>query len=124
MFMDRGIFFEVGEGELKQRDGGLWPAFLHVNKGAGQLDQTLVKGAIRAVFVLKPQMLQHFMGLVKQLAVETLEITEVMRVEFLPVMIGDHLGNAFAFAAHGVRVKSKVQSLKPKIAQILRSPQS
>ena len=60
-------------------------------------------------------MLQHLVRLVKKLPVETIEIAEIMRVQLLPVMIGDHFGDAFALAAHGFRVKSKVQSLKPKV---------
>ena len=81
MFMDSGIFFEIGKGEFQEGDGGLWPAFLHVHECAGQLNQTFVKSAVRSVFVLKPQMFQDFMGLVEQLFVETMKITEIMRIQ-------------------------------------------
>jgi hypothetical protein len=114
MFMDRRVFFEIGEGELKQGGGGLGPAFLHVNKRAGQLNQAFVKGTVRTVFVLEPQMLQYLMGLVKKLAVETFKKAEVMRIECLPVMGSDHFGNAFALA-HRFSLKFKLQSLKPKV---------
>ena len=106
MFMNRRVFFEVGECELKQGSSRLGPGFLHVNKRAGQLNQAFVKSAVRAVFVLEPQMLQHLMGFVKKLFIETGEIAEVMRVEFLPVMRGDHFGNAFALA-HGFRLNRR-----------------
>jgi hypothetical protein len=78
----------------------LRPAFLHVYKRTGQLYQSLIEGTVRAVLVLEPQMLQDFMGLIEKLLVETLKIAQIMRVQFLSVMIGDHLGNAFALAAH------------------------
>ena len=101
---------------------------LQMDEGAGQLNQPLVKGAIRAVLVAEPKMFQYLVGLVKKLMVETMEIAKIMRIQFLPVMLRGHFGDAFAFAAHGAKVKSNVQSLKPKVTpdserrQIARAP--
>jgi len=91
---------------------------LQMDECAGQLNQPLVKGAIRAVLVTKPKMFQYLVGFVKKLLVETMEIAEIMRVQFLPVMIGNHFGDAFALAAHGFKVKSNTQSLKSKVVRI------
>ena len=118
MFMNARIFFEIGEGEFEQRGGGLRMVSLQMDERAGQLNQPLVKRAVRAVLVAEPEMFQHLVGLVKKLLVETMEIAEIMRIQFLPVMIGNHFGDAFALAAHGFKVKSKAQSLKPKVFQI------
>ncbi len=114
--MNTRVFFEVGTGELEQRGGGLRMVSLQMNKRAGQLDQTLVKRAVRTLFVLEPEMFQHLVRFVKLLAIETIKIAKIMRVQFPPVMIGNHFSDAFALATHGGKVKSQVQSLKPKVA--------
>src|SRR5579859_1484202 len=101
MFMDGRIFIEIGQGELEQRGGGLRMVSLQVDKRAGQLDQPFEKCAVRAMPVPDPEMFQHLMGLVKKLMIETMKIAEIMRVQFLTVMLGSHPGNAFALAAHG-----------------------
>lgn len=95
---------------------------LQMDEGAGQLNQPLVKEAIRTVPVAKPKMFQYLVGFVKKLLVETMEIAEIMRVQLLPVMIGNHFGNAFALATHGLKVKFKVRSLKSKVVRISRPP--
>ena len=73
------IFFEIGQRELEQRGGGMRTVFLQMHKRAGQLNQPLVKRAVGPVFVLEPQMFQHFVRLEKKLPVEAIEIAEVMR---------------------------------------------
>ena len=93
---------------------------LQMNEGTGQLDQALVKRAVRAVPVAEPEMFQHFMGLVKKLFVETMEIAEIMRVQCPPVMRGGHGGDTFALAAHAPKVKFKVSSSKSKVVQKLQ----
>ena len=114
--MDSRIFFEIGVGEFEQCGGRTQPFFLQVHERAGQLDQPLIIGAVRTVFVLKPEIFQHVMRLVKQLAVEAIKITEVVRVKFLSVMMDDHFGDTLALAAHGLSLKSNPQSLKSKVA--------
>ena len=68
--------------------------------------------------VMNPQMFQHLVGFVKKLLVEAMEKTEVMRIEYSIIESLDHRGDAFALAAHRFKVKSKLQSLKPKVIQI------
>jgi len=60
-------------------------------------------------------MLQHLMGLVIKLFVEALKIPEIVRVKLLSVMTSNHFGDAFTLAAHRFKVKSRAQSLKPKV---------
>ena len=124
MLVNTRIIIEIGQGKFEQRGGRLCVIPLQMNKCTGQLDQPLVKRAVRAVPVAEPQMLQYFMGFVKKLLVETMEIAEIMWVQCLPVMMGGHFGDAFALAAHGLKVEFDVQSLKPKVVQIIRSPAS
>jgi len=63
-------------------------------------------------------MFQHFVCFVKKLMVETIKIAEVVRVQLLTVMLGNHFGNAFALAAHGFKLKSKIESLKSKVLKV------
>ena len=101
----RGYFSRLASASLNKRGGGSRLVFLQMHKRPGQLDQPLVKRAVRPVPVLKPEMLQHVMGLIKLLAIETVEIAEIMRIQLLPVMPGHHFGNAFALA-HGFKVRA------------------
>ena len=81
--------------------------FLQMNKCARKLDESLVKISIRAVAVGQPQIFQHVVRLVKKLAVEAVEIAEVMRVEFPSTEGFDHRGNARAFVTHGLILKRR-----------------
>ena len=73
---------------------------------AGQLNQPFVKHSVGPVFVLEPQVFQHFVRLVKKLAVETVKIADVVLVEFVSLVLFDQRGDAFVFATHGFRVKA------------------
>src|ERR1017187_7051250 len=109
------IFFEVRQRELEQRSGGARTIFLQMDKCAGQLNQPLVKRSVGSVFVLEPQIFEHVVRLVKKLAVETIEITEVMRVEFLFAEGLDQGGDACALVTHGLRLKSEARSPKQNL---------
>src|SRR6516162_7957600 len=114
MLVNTRVLFEVGQRQFEQGNGRLRPPFLYVHERTGQLNQAFIKGAVRAVLVAEPEMFQHLMGFVEKLLVEAMEITEIMRVQFLPLVLGGHLGNAFALA-HLPSLKSKVRSLKSKV---------
>ena len=73
-------------------------------KGARQLNKPLVKISINALPVGQPQVFKNIVCLVKKLAVEAVEKTEVMRIEFLSPEGFDHRGNAGAFVAHRFRI--------------------
>ena len=81
-------------------------SLLDVHKRPGQLDQAFVKRAVRPVLVLQPDMLEYFVRLVKELAIETVEITHVMPVQFMSRVVFHQVGDAFVFAAHGFKVKA------------------
>ena len=117
MLMNARILFQIGSGELEQCRRRTQMVPLQMHERAGQLDQAFVKRAVRAMPVMNPQMFQHLVGLVKKLPVEAMEKSEVMRIEFSVIETLDHRGDAFALAAHGFKVKSRVQSLKPKVVQ-------
>ena len=56
---------------------------LHVDEGAGQLDQPLVEAVIgSASSILEPEMLEDIMRLVVELSVKALEVPEIAAVEF------------------------------------------
>ena len=101
MLMDARILFQVGAGESEQSGSGAQVVSLQMHERAGQLNEPFEKRAVRAVLVVEPQMFQHLVGLVKKLFVETMEITEIMRVEWFIVESLNHRGDAFALAAHG-----------------------
>ena len=54
-----------------------------MHKRAGELDQSSVKSVIGAGAVAQPEFLQHLVGLEELGAIETLKITEVMRLQWL-----------------------------------------
>jgi hypothetical protein len=77
-----------------------------MHKRAGELDQSLVKRAVRAVLVLQPDVLEDFVRLVKKLAVETVKKTDVVLIKFVSLVLFHQCGDAFVFATHGFRVKA------------------
>src|SRR5271154_6001765 len=89
-----------------------------MHERARELDESLVKISIRAVSVFEPQIFQHIVRLVEKLAVEAVEIAEVMRVEFVSLEGFDHRGDAGAFVTHGGMLKSNGRSPKAKVATI------
>jgi hypothetical protein len=103
-FVGRRVFFEVGARQLEQRGGGPQAVFLQMHKGAGQLDEALVKIAIGTVFIRKPQILKDIVRLIKELAVEAVEITEVMGSEFLSLKRFNHQDNTRAFVTHAPKI--------------------
>jgi ParB family chromosome partitioning protein len=119
MFVHARIFFQVSAGELEERGGGAQAVFLQMHERTCELDESLVKISVRAMLVRQPQIFQHVVRLVKKLAVEAVEIAEVMRGEFVSPEGFDHRGDAGAFVTHRFRVKSKVQSPKSKVAGLV-----
>ena len=99
------IFFEIRQRELEQRGGGARAVLLQMHKCAGQLNQPFVKRAVGSVFVLEPQIFQHFVRFVKKLPVEAIEIAGVMRVEFLSSEGFDPGGDAGALVTHDESLK-------------------
>ena len=51
-----------------------------MNKSAGELDQPLVESVTRGVALGQPELLENVVGFIKELLVEALEITKVMRI--------------------------------------------
>ncbi len=104
LVVDPGIFRQIRLRQLKQRGGGPQAVFLEMHKGARQLNKPLVKISIDALPIGQPQVFKDIMRLVKKLAVEAVEKTEVMRIELLSTEGFDHRGNAGAFVAHRFRI--------------------
>jgi hypothetical protein len=78
-----------------------------MHKRARELDEALVKTPIGAVTIRQPQIFEHIVRLVKKLAVETVEIAEVMGVQFLSLEGLNHGGNTGAFVTHEFRLKRR-----------------
>ena len=71
-----------------------------MNKGAGQLDQGLVKIAIGFEPHLQPEILEDLVRLIKLLMIEAVEIAQVARIQ-VPALEGfDEAGDAGAFMTH------------------------
>jgi hypothetical protein len=75
-----------------------------MHKGAGQLDEALVKIPVGTVFIRKPQIFKDIVRLIKQLAVEAVKITEIMGSEFLSLKRLNHQNNARAFVTHAPKI--------------------
>ena len=100
MFVNRGIFLQIRLGELEQRGGRPQPVFLKMHKRAGQLNQTFVKGVVRAGTIREPKLLKDIVRFEIQSAVEAFEKSKVMRVQTLALKLIDDCRNGAALFAH------------------------
>lgn len=105
--MQRWIPFEIFFRQTKERTGRLEPrpgcgVFLQVDKGAGELNQTLIESVIGLSSLPKPQLFQHVMGFVKQSAIEAVEEAEIMRIQSRGITTkwGDASGDFWRFVTH------------------------
>ena len=80
--MQSRIFFQIRIRQLKQRRRWAEPIFLQMYKRARELDKPLVKGIVRPFAIGQPQFFQYIVRLKIKLAIEALEISEIMRVQF------------------------------------------
>ena len=83
-FVNRGIGFQVRFREFEQSRRRPEPAFLEMNESARQLDESLVKRVVRLTPLSQPEFFQDIVRFIKKLAIETLEVPEIMRVQFPP----------------------------------------
>ena len=99
-FVAGWVLGEVGAGEFEESGAGAEAIFLEVDKGAGELNEAFVKQVVMLAALAEPEFLKDVVRFVEELAIEALEIAEVMRVEISPVQRLDHLGDARALFAH------------------------
>ena len=112
--MNVGILPEIGLREFEQRRRRTQPFLLEVNIRACQLDQTFVKIPIRPGLVCEPEFFQNIVGFVKFLAVEAIEITQVMRVASAPGKSRNPFGDFSALLAHPQSLTLTPLRPKPK----------
>ncbi len=105
-FVLEWVFFKVGQGQFEQCRRRTQMIFLQMHKRTGELNQAFVKRAVRAVFIVQPDVLEDFVRLVKKLVIKAMEIADVILVELVSLMLLHQLGDAFVFATHGFRVKA------------------
>src|ERR1044071_6475574 len=98
--MECGILAQVRAREFEQRRGRLKPLFLQVNESAGQLNQALVKIAVRSFLLRQPHFFKDIVRFVKELAVEAIEVSQVMGIKSLAAKSFNHRGDAWGLAAH------------------------
>ena len=103
-FMERCVTAEVDLGELEQRRRGpktraLRRVLLQMHKGSCKLDQTLEERVVRPAPFRQPKFLKNIMSFVEQPAIETLEVTQVMRIQFASPATLDERRNFCAFLA-------------------------
>ena len=82
--MDGRVILKIRLGQFENRHSRREPLLLQVDKGACQLDQSLVKCALRPLTLRQPQLFQHIVSFVEQAPIKAFEITEVMRVQIAP----------------------------------------
>jgi hypothetical protein len=99
-FVKVGIFFEIRVREFEKRRRGAKPVFLQVDEGAGELDESFVKGVVGAAALRQPQFFEHVVRFKVEPAIEAFEISEVMRVQFLSLELFDDFRDGAAFFAH------------------------
>jgi hypothetical protein len=80
-FVDGGIRFQVRFREFEQSRRRPEPAFLQVDESARELNQAFVEGVVRLPALSQPEFFQDIVGFIKKLAIETLEVPEIMRVQ-------------------------------------------
>jgi hypothetical protein len=53
-----------------------------MNKGARELNQSSVEEVLRPASLLEPQLLKHLVRFKEPLLIETIEISQIMRLQF------------------------------------------
>ena len=94
------IAAEISLGQVEQSHGRPTPRFLNVNKGSGQLYESLIKRAIGLLAFRQPELLQHFVSFKEQLPIEAVEVSEIMAIQPLVAKGGNHFGNLEIFLTH------------------------
>ena len=107
---------QVASSQFEECECGLGPLFLNVNESSGELDQPFVEQVIRAPALREPSFLEHFMRLEEELAIETLEIAQIMRVKIPIRQRMNQGGYLWALAAHGENIKLRCRFSKAKKA--------
>lgn len=104
MFVDGGIFLEVGLGEFKQGSRGPQTGFFQMHESPGKLDEALIEGMFWPVAVGKPELFEHFMGFEVKSAIEAFKKAEIMGVQILSVAVFDEGGDFGIFFGHLAKV--------------------
>ena len=65
--------FEKGGGRTK-------PVLLEMDKCAGELDEAFVESIVCCVPLGKPKLLQNVVRFIKELLIEALEVTQIVRI--------------------------------------------
>ena len=98
--VDIGIGFEIGAGQTKQGYCRTRPALLHVNERARELNEAFVKVSVRAMTVRQPQILQYVVRFVELLAIEAIEVTQVVCSQRSTPELLDAPGDVLTLLAH------------------------
>jgi hypothetical protein len=101
MFVDGGIFLEVGLGEFEQGGRGSQTIFLQMHERPGKLDETLIEGVFRAVSVREPELFKDFVGFEVKSTVKAFKKAEIMGIQILSVAVFDEGGDLGNFFGHG-----------------------
>jgi len=104
MFVDGGIFLEVGLGEFEQGGRGPQAVFLQVDERARELNEALIEGMFSAVTVREPELFEHLVGFEVKTAVEAFKKAEIMGVQILSLAAFDEGGNFRVLFGHVSRV--------------------
>jgi hypothetical protein len=94
------IFLQIRIGKFEQRDGRPQTILLQMDKCPRQLNQAFVEGIIDRVPLGQPELLEHVVRLVKQLPVETFEVTQIMRIQACALQARDQSRNFTRFFTH------------------------
>jgi len=109
VFVNGGIFLEIGLGEFEQGSRGPQTVFLEVNERARKLDETLIERVFGAMPVRKPELFEDFVGFKVKAAVEAFKKAEIIGVQILPTARLDEGVNFGVFFGHMNRVMQRAK---------------
>lgn len=82
-FKRGGILLEIALGQFEKGFRGFEPVLLQMHKRACELNEPLEKQIARSLPLGQPKLFENVVGLIIELLVEALEVTQVMGIEFV-----------------------------------------
>jgi hypothetical protein len=81
LLVRRGVFFEIGSREVKERPGRTETVLLQMDKCRGELNQPFVKRPVGTESVFEPEAFEHLVRFEITGAIEALEKAKVTRIK-------------------------------------------
>ena len=109
--MAGAVTFQIGRRQPQESGSRARAVFLQVNEGAGELDQALIEGVVRASF-LEPERFKHLVGLEKPALVKGMDEGEKVRIQVASLKRGNELRDTVGPVAHWATVNAEAEFFK------------